>query len=259
MKAHDRKTVFTALLLFTSLVTFVLYAEINSTASGQPLNEIRMEVDPTVLPPVTPPEPEASEATPEAKAPEQPEVELPDIETRTPLPAPPGKETAKESPKEADLAPDTAEVTPPKASPAKDKPMVQSNTEVEVTPAPEALTEQVVTPAPVGVGKGAVTKVTMESTDKQLVLTVFCNRPVGDTTYMNLSNPKRLVVDLREPWTLKARNVIRVKSGAVKHVVMGSHPDRLRLVVHFRTPPKGRLAPTFQRIGNKLIVTADLP
>lgn len=247
MKSFGRSTILTTMVIMAGMASFFLFTEVNSTASENLPNEIRMTVDPTVLPPVTPPDMGESEPESVPAAPEQPQVELPDIEERTPMPAPSAE---KASAPESEPEPQ-AEAAP--AATQADEP------EVEVTPASDTLSEQVVTPAPADAGKGAVTRVTMNSTDAKLVLTVYCNRPVGDTTYMNLTNPRRLVVDLREPWDLKTRNVVRVKSGAVKHVVMGSHPDRLRLVVHFRTPPTRNLQPTFERIGNKLIVTAQLP
>jgi hypothetical protein len=120
--------------------------------------------------------------------------------------------------------------------------------------APKVETKPATMSKPVASGKGEVRKVTVESTNKRFVITVYCDRPVGDTSYLNLDNPKRFVLDLRQPWIHNARNVIRSSKGVVKHVVTGNHSDRFRLVVHFRTPPKGRLVPRIFRDGNKLVV-----
>lgn len=229
----------TTLLICMGALTFVLYAKTGITSPDHPAHEIRMAVDPTILPPILPPAEDDLPPEPEtSSAPLMDEVELPEIETRTPLPKPPGKETEEK----------TKPAPAPKA---------------EVKPAPKA--DPIVPPkksdppAQPKTGKGAISKITMDSTDREFILTVYCDRPVGDTTYLNLSNPKRLVIDLREPWSLNTKNVVRVKSGVVKHVVVGSHPDRLRMVIHFRTPPKGSLAPKFIRTGNKLIVSTVLP
>ncbi|MBI9080348.1 MAG: AMIN domain-containing protein [Pseudodesulfovibrio sp.] len=130
---------------------------------------------------------------------------------------------------------------------------IQKEQENTPTPAPQ--------PAPVVTAEtlGTITAINLSETDAGFSITVRANRPIGDTTYMNLSNPHRLVIDLREKWALKTRNVVRPEAGPVKHIVVGTHPDRLRLVVHFRTPPVGKLAPEFERTGNSLTVTVPLP
>ena len=106
---------------------------------------------------------------------------------------------------------------------------------------------------------GNIKSIKLSVTDTGFTITILADRPIGDTTYMNLLNPRRLVIDLREKWTAKIRNVIRTESGPVKHIVLGSHPDRLRLVVHFRTPPAGKLNPKFERKGNSLTVSVQTP
>ncbi len=254
MKLFGHSIKFTALLIAMGVLSFVLYAKTGITAPNQSNHEIRMAVDPTVLPPIPLPAeddlPIDSMLTP---APAEPEIELPETEKQTPLPKPPAKANKEETPPATPMAEMKPE--PKVETPAQPKPKTTPK------PTPQAEQKPTVTssPAPVHTGQPAVTKVTIDSTNKKFVMTVYCNRPVGDTTYMNLSNPKRLVVDLREPWELKARNVLRVNKGAIKHVVAGAHPDRLRLVIHFRTPFKGNLSPKFVRTGNKLIVSAVLP
>jgi len=197
---------------------------------------VRMAVDPTVLPPVGPGEGNGDEdanatlsdgagPTAEAPAPEPP-------------PAP-----------QLAPAPEPAAKPAPAAQPA---PAVKP----AAKPAPAAKSA----PAPVPAGQpGMVTAVALDSRPDGFVLTITADRPVGDTSYLNLQNPRRLVVDLRQPWTLKTRNVVRADGGVVRHVVAGEHPDRLRFVIHFRTPPAGGLEPQIARDGNRLIVRVPMP
>lgn len=182
-------------------------------------NEVRQTVDPTVLPPVENPMAKARSA--EA----QPQTTSSEAVTEEPL----DSET---------LVAETEPSSEPAAATEK------SNAEPDPAPKPE--------------GVGTVTKLDAAIDGKMLIMTVTCDRPVGDTTYLNLDNPRRLVVDMRQPWTLKAPNVVRLKNGPVKHIVAGNHPDKLRLVIHFNQPLKAKLTPEFQRKGNRLIVFIPL-
>lgn len=134
------------------------------------------------------------------------------------------------------------------ASPSKAEPNVSSKPQEK--PRPKSVQKK---------GRGAIEDIDVVVADTSLTITVTCDRPVGATSYMNLDNPRRLVIDLRQPWVLEKKNVIRINRSGVKYVVLGEHPDRLRLVVHFLKPFRQRLAPQFSRQGNKLIVTANLP
>lgn len=198
-----------------------------------PAYEVRMEVDPTVLPPVE--NPEATSAAPL----EEESVSVEPLEETEPGESAPAT-VVPHGPAEDAEEPPAAEVVPL----SKPDPIVEAASEADSKPEPQ--------------GKGVVEKVTLKSTDRQFVITVFCDRPVGDISYMNLSNPRRFVLDLRQEWVHKARSVVRTSRGKVKYVVTGSHPDRFRLVAHFRTPPKNRLTPRIERKGNRLVVTVPL-
>ena len=155
--------------------------------------------------------------------------------------------------------------------PAPLKPEPEPADSKTAKPEPQIKPEPVASPAP-GPGQkadpepkadaatpGIINSIGLDSSANGFSITIQANRPVGDTTYINLSSPRRLVIDLREKWTSKTDNVIRSKTGPVRHIVIGDHPDRLRLVVHFRTPPDGRLNPEFERKGNSLKVSATIP
>ncbi|QJB56328.1 AMIN domain-containing protein [Pseudodesulfovibrio sp. zrk46] len=222
-KSVGERLVLSVIICIFGLGVVILHAQIASTNAEVP-SEVRRMVDPTVLPLVPPPGAPAEESEPVATGEEEIPVELPDL--------PVSEEPAPE--------PD------PKAEPAP-------------TPKPAPVAKPTPTPAPAPkAGIGTVTAATLTNTDTGFILTVQCDRPVGDTSYLNLSNPRRLVIDMRQPWDLKTKNVIRSSTGAIKHIVVGAHPDRLRFVVHFRKAPAGKLEPSFTREGNRLVVRVDL-
>jgi len=220
-KTVGERIVLSAIICLVGLGIVFIHVQTGSTSSTREVPEVRMSVDPTVLPLVQPPGAPVEE--------NQPVEAMSDAE-------------------ESETAETAVEIVPEVAP---------------VPPVPEAKSEQKAKPKPLPIpvakaGKGAVTGLKLDTTPTGFYITVTCDRAVGDTSYMNLSNPERLVIDLRQPWTLKARNVVRAADGPVKHIVVGAHPDRLRFVIHFRTPPKIKLVPQFVREGNRLIVRVDL-
>lgn len=73
--------------------------------------------------------------------------------------------------------------------------------------------------------------------------------------WFTLSSPPRFVIDLPGSWGLKGDNVHRPDGGPIKHVVAGSHPDKLRFVIHLREDvpmPEGR--PVFVHDEDELFV-----
>ena len=235
-----------ALLLASALAAFFLLGAPPASADGGE-STVRMAVDPTVLPPVLPPQgmadaPPAKESTPPAKVEPSTGVGFGESDL-----APEGTAPA------AEPEPPIITVVEPPMQPAPEEPARAAKPAPQPEPAPAAKRA----PAPTPDVPGTVRRVALTSTGHGFTLTLTCDRPVGDTTYMNLTNPRRLVVDLRQPWKLATRNVARAATGMVRHVVAGEHPDRLRFVVHFRTPPKGALSPDFRRVGNTLTVTVN--
>jgi hypothetical protein len=193
-------------------------------------NEVRMDVDFTVLPTVLP---DGSEAPASSAAPPEeplsPEPDLPGAAgTATPAPA---------------------EEPAPAVAPAAQAPQAP-----ESAPAGRA---EVPAITPVK-GPGAIRSVALDETARGFAIKVVADRPVGRAEFMNLDNPRRLVVDILGKWSHRGGNVLR-SEGAVKHLVMGEHPDRFRMVVHFRTPPKKALAPEIRKAGNELHVLVALP
>lgn len=200
-------------------------------AEGGPRSQVRMSVDFTVLPVVLPDGSEAP-AMP-AAAPDQ------------------GGETSPAPPAPEMPAPEA----PAQEAAASETPAPEAQNAPEAKTAPE--TAEAPEPAPAGPGQ--ILSVNLEETGSGIRLVIATDREAPDASYFNLDEPRRLVVDLPGKWTRKGGNVIRSEGPAVQHVVMGEHPDRFRLVVHFRTPPEGDLEPTFTRAENELFVAVPLP
>ena len=220
---------------------------------GEVRSEVRMSVDFTVLPIVLPDGTETP-ASVDSDAIEGEETLPPETPASQQAVAPPAPsvEPVPEQPVQPPSEPASASVPEPVIVPAPAP---------EPVPAPEPAPAPKPAPAPpvaAPAGSGNITAVSLAENDNGFTLTIRADRPVGDTSYMNLDGPRRLVVDLRGEWKLATRNVVRSK-GAVKHIVMGEHPDRLRLVVHFTRPPKGRLAPLFTNSGTTLEVVVAFP
>jgi len=197
-------------------------------------SEVRMTVDFTVLP-----------------------IVLPDGSEAPAMPADPAAING-----EASLPPDMSDRQAPKPDlaaaeqPGSELPPLAPEPPPVPKPAPQPEPKPVPTPTLEGgaMSTGTVQSIELAATGTGFSITVHADRPVGDTTYMNLTNPRRLVIDLREKWDFKGRNVIRSK-GNVKHIVIGEHPDRLRLVIHFNTPPESGLKPAFLRKDTMLKVS----
>lgn len=242
----SRHTGLAALVLLAGLVLPVLFGTVAQSSNTEGPS-VRMAVDPTVLPPVLPPDEAAGTAPATAPSPapddKAGEADLPPESATAPAVRP-------KPPIVTVVEPPDAPTPQPPAQAEKPAPEPPAQAEKSVPESPiERKAEPAASPAAVKGGPGTVRRIGLESTPHGFALTLSCDRPVGDTTYMNLTNPRRLVVDLRQPWKLKTRNVVRSASGMVRHVVVGEHKDRLRFVIHFRTPPKGPLSPEFRRSG----------
>ncbi|WP_319582440.1 AMIN domain-containing protein [uncultured Pseudodesulfovibrio sp.] len=192
-------------------------------------HEVRMDVDFTVLPKVLP---DGSEAPASSAAPNE--------ETLDPEPA---------------LTDSADDQTPPPA----EEPAAAAKAPAETLPKPAQPQQQTEIPAVSPVkGTGVIRSISLDETGQGFSLDVVADRPVGQATFMNLDNPRRLVVDMLGKWTYKGGNVLR-SEGVVKHVVMGEHPDHFRLVIHFRTPPRKAVTPELRSAGDQLHVLVTLP
>lgn len=100
-------------------------------------------------------------------------------------------------------------------------------------------------------GAGVVKAISFSETADRLIAHLRTSKEVGKVTVFWLENPTRLVVDLRGDWKNTATRINRFKDSFMYRVVLGMHPDRLRVVFKFNDPK----APMGKRPG--LIRTAD--
>lgn len=68
----------------------------------------------------------------------------------------------------------------------------------------------------------------------RVILHAASSKAVEHVTWFNQAEPRKLALDLRGEWRKKGAHVLRVDSGPVKNIIVGDHPDRLRLAVEFR-------------------------
>lgn len=109
-------------------------------------------------------------------------------------------------------------------------------------------------------GLGELTELDFTHTPEQFLARLKTTRKVGRVTYFWLDKPAKLVVDLRGKWGYSTRRVTDFIDGFVKQVVLGGHPDRLRVVFIF-TDPKARRgkAPELIRTPEGLDILVDVP
>lgn len=164
----------------------------------------------------------------------------------------------------ATAAPEPARQEPARTKAVQDAPATgkQTSKPVEKKPAPRVVPEKgkagkaVPAKKPAPSAKGTIRKLALKTgKDGSFSIQVTADAPVGRITYVRLKSPDRFVVDILGSWQLRTRNVIRAKEGMLKHMVAGEHKDRLRLVVHFRTPPASLGKPVIERAGKSATIT----
>ncbi|MBI5520187.1 MAG: hypothetical protein HY916_09010 [Desulfovibrio sp.] len=107
--------------------------------------------------------------------------------------------------------------------------------------------------APIGLPADGqwVGEIGVEFQTERIILRATTNAEVERVTWFNVSSPsepRKLAIDLRGPWRKKGPAVVRFDTGPVKAVVVGEHPDRLRLAVEFRD---GAVAPSLDPVLEK--------
>ncbi|WP_321405200.1 hypothetical protein [Maridesulfovibrio sp.] len=97
-------------------------------------------------------------------------------------------------------------------------------------------------------------------TDDQFLARLQTSAKVGRVTYFWMDNPSKLVVDLRGKWRYSVPRVTDLLSGFVGQVILGRHPDRLRLVFNFRDPNEKRgPSPQLIRTPRGLDIVVAIP
>ncbi len=100
---------------------------------------------------------------------------------------------------------------------------------------------------------GELTAITFTETENTLIAHLKTSKPVAKITRFWMQNPTRAVVDLRGSWRYTTARLKTFKGGFMYQVILGMHPDRLRIVFRFDDikAPKGEL-PRCVRTGDGL-------
>ena len=159
---------------------------------------------------------------------------------------------------EAEPSPAAKPTTKPALKPA---PKPEPKPEPAVTtakPAAKPAAKPEAKPAATGPGRAGPITAVMDGTT--LVITIPTSRPPGKMESQTVFGPKRLALDLPGSWDQQGKgNVIRLNNDLIKHVVVGEHPDKLRLVVHFTAENDTREAkPQFESTDTGVTVRIPL-
>lgn len=190
---------------------------------------------------------------PPAPKPEAAKAEEPKAEGAKPEPKPAAKPAAKPAPK-PEPKPAAKPEPVPVVKPAR-KPEPKPEPQPAPKPAPKPAQKVdplalVIPPEPVPHAPMALPEaghfvgdVEVEFQSDHIVLRVVTNGHVDKVTAFNVRQPRKLAVDLHGEWRKKGPPVVRFATGPVKNVVVGEHPDRLRLSMEFR---QGAVEPDMQ-------------
>lgn len=120
--------------------------------------------------------------------------------------------------------------------------------------------EAVVTQSRQHPGAGRVTGIKFTRGRSRLTTHLTTSKPVGKVTVFWLENPTRLVVDLRGDWKNEAPRINRFSDYFMYRVILGMHPDRLRVVFKFDDPkaPLGK-RPGLTYTDTGLDIVVDTP
>jgi hypothetical protein len=211
-------------------------------------SQVRMDVDRTVLPPVLVDDAAVDAEQDEPLAPAAPV---------SPAPVSPAPDQATAPAPQVEPAPQAEPAKAPESTPVP-APASKPAPAPKPAPKPTPASKPAPKPAPAKDAPGVIRSTALEVSPDGFVLTLSCDRPVGETDTMILSSPARLVLDLVGPWRLDGPNVLRRAEGPVRHVVVGAHPDRMRFVIHFRDAAHAAGAPVLEREGNTLRLRASV-
>lgn len=170
-------------------------------------------------------------------------------------PLPPKTEAPKpEAPKTETPRPKTPPSAAPASKPAP-KPIPKIDPLALETPPAPAPHEPTVLPE----GGNYVGDVEVEFQSDRVVLRIATNGAVERVTSFGVKVPRKLALDLHGPWRKKGPPVVRFSTGPVKNVVVGEHPDRLRLALEFREGAvEPDMQPTVEKGPKGLSVTIPL-
>ncbi|MCJ8502439.1 AMIN domain-containing protein [Desulfatitalea alkaliphila] len=146
------------------------------------------------------------------------------------------------------------------ASPAKERP-IPDRPQDPPAPPPVAAPRDVPPPAvpepTAGPGRLLAYTITHHDEDTGLTARFRTDIPVADPRVFFLADPALWVVDLPGRWTNLAPRVHTSDQGVVGRMVIGEHPDHLRIVFHYRDRdrPRPAAAPVVTRQSQGITVS----
>ena len=106
---------------------------------------------------------------------------------------------------------------------------------------------------------GALRKIEMDCSKSALTVKISLSEQSKKITWFNLSDPKKLVVDIHGHWKNYAKSIYRLKGCAAKKIILGEQPDRMRLVFYLNK--KGlpaKIKPEIKKVSNRLEIKINL-
>ncbi len=96
------------------------------------------------------------------------------------------------------------------------------------------------------------------TTGNHVEITLKSKQVVDRINWFNMEKENLTAIDLLGIWTSNLQDHFYPKSGAVKKITIGLHPDRLRISVFFKNQFRLRRVPTFIRTQDGVNVTFDI-
>ncbi|GAB6124373.1 AMIN domain-containing protein [Humidesulfovibrio idahonensis] len=136
----------------------------------------------------------------------------------------------------AAVAPTEAQAAPKAAKPAPSVPAQRQPAPVKTDP------KALVMPAAATTGTGAplpadglwMGEVSVEYQEQSVIVRIATSKQADRLTWFNQAEPRKLAADFHGEWHKKGGHVLRMDTGPIKNIIVGEHPDRMRLAVEFR-------------------------
>ncbi|TIH13746.1 AMIN domain-containing protein [Marinifilum sp. JC120] len=137
---------------------------------------------------------------------------------------------------------------------AAEEPEIKS----KLAPAKPAVQKTAAKPGNTAASKGVLNNVSVSCEAGKASVDVALSSSAGKISWFNLAKPRRLVVDFHGKWQNKAKSLYRVKDCPVQKIVLGEHPDKIRLV--FYLAEKGipaKIKPTVRKYAKGVVLGLD--
>ncbi|MBI4806892.1 MAG: AMIN domain-containing protein [Desulfovibrio sp.] len=140
-----------------------------------------------------------------------------------------------------------AAVQPEPPAPATEPAKPEAAPEAKPAPKPEVKIPE--KPAP---ERRVVDKLTVSETGEEVIITLQGASTSSKPEALLLGAPPRLVIDLPGAWSYKSTD--KPAGSLVKAVRVGTHPEKLRLVLDLANPPKGPKHPAVEKTSEGLVI-----